>query len=108
MAVLEIEAAVTERGQTTVPSAIRNMLRIGKRGTIVFRALDDGTVIITRKPDGTEDDPVLGRFLTLLETDMAAHPGRLHPVGAEFVEQLTALVDGVAVDLDEPLADDEG
>ena len=107
MSVLEIEAAVTERGQTTVPSAIRNMLRIGKRGTIVFRAMDDGTVVITRKPDGLEADPVLGRFLALLETDMAAHPDHLHPVGAEFVERLTAMVDGVTVDLDEPLADDE-
>lgn len=107
MAAFEIEAAVTERGQTTVPSAIRNMLRIGKRGTIVFRAMDDGTVVITRKAERQEDDPVLGRFLTFMEADMAAHPEHLHPIGAGFVERVSALVDGVAVDLAEPLADDE-
>ncbi len=107
MTVLEIEAAVTERGQTTVPSAIRAMLRIGRRGTIVFRAMDDGTVVIARKPEQQEEDPALGRFLTLLEADMAFHPEHLHPVGAGFVERVSALVDGVAVDLDQPLADDE-
>ena len=81
------------------------MLRIGRRGTIVFRAMDDGTVVISRKAEAREDDPALGGFLTLLEADLAAHPDRLHPISAEFVERIATLVDGVTVDLDEPLTD---
>jgi antitoxin PrlF len=107
-AVAEIESTITERGQTTVPSSVRRFLGVGKPGTLVWRLGSDGSVTVNRKQDATqEDDPVLGRFLALLEGDMAAHPERLHPIGADFVERIAALVDGVEVNLDEPLADDE-
>ena len=36
-AVFEIEATVTERGQTTVPAQVRKMLSIRKTGRVVFR-----------------------------------------------------------------------
>ena len=41
---LEIPATITDRGQTTVPAAIRKMLALGKRDRVVFRGLADGTV----------------------------------------------------------------
>ena len=41
--ILEIPATITERGQTTVPAAIRKMLALGKRDKVVFRGLADGT-----------------------------------------------------------------
>ena len=46
---LEIEATITERGQTTVPAAIRKMLGVQK-GAIVFKGMPDGTVVIEPKP----------------------------------------------------------
>jgi len=76
--VIEIEATVTERGQTTVPAAIRNVLHLGKRDSIVFRGMADGTVTIAKKGADSDEDPLLGRFLTFLAKDMEDPPGG-HP-----------------------------
>ena len=59
------------------------------------------------KIDAPKDNPALKGTLNFLEADIAAHPDHLRPVDAEFVEWIAALVDGVTVDLDQPLADDE-
>ncbi|GAA0587505.1 type II toxin-antitoxin system PrlF family antitoxin [Caenispirillum bisanense] len=110
MTILEVEATVTERGQTTVPAAIRSVLRLGKRDAIVFRALDDGTVVVARKePAPVEEvpDPVLGRFLQLLEDDMAHRPDRLVVADADLGRRLREAVAGVEVDPDAPLPDDD-
>src|ERR1700738_2641820 len=47
--ILEIPATITDRGQTTVPAAIRKMLALGKRDQVVFRGRADGTVVIVKK-----------------------------------------------------------
>lgn len=105
--ILEIPAAITERGQTTVPAAIRKMLKIGKRGRVVFRGLADGTVVIA-KPEGAAetDDPVIGKFLDFLARDMARRPDRIRAMRNGAIAKARALVAGVAVDLDAPLGDD--
>jgi antitoxin PrlF len=107
-AILEIPATITERGQTTVPAAVRKMLGLGKRGRVVFRGLADGTVVIEKaegaKPD---DDPVLAQFLAFLESDMVEHPQAIHAVPRGLIERASALVEGVDVDLDEALPDDK-
>ncbi|MCK1711697.1 MULTISPECIES: type II toxin-antitoxin system PrlF family antitoxin [unclassified Bradyrhizobium] len=104
--ILEIPATITERGQTTVPAAIRKMLALGKRDQVVFRGLADGTVVIAKKvvEDG---DPVIGKFLSFLARDMAKEPSRIRPVPRSLVSRGKDLVKGVKVDLDAPLADDE-
>ncbi len=104
MATLEIEATITERGQTTVPSAIRRVLRVGKPGTIVFKVAEDGLVTLANKEAETRD-PVVQRFLTFLENDLKARPDALRPVTAEWLRDVEELVDGVEVDLDAPLSD---
>lgn len=104
---IEIEATVTERGQTTVPAAIRQMLHLGKRGAIVFRAMPDGTVTIAKKEAQSGDDPVLGQFLDFLARDMAAHPEAIRPVSEDLVSRIGGLIQGVEVDLDTALPDDE-
>ncbi|UFX49439.1 type II toxin-antitoxin system PrlF family antitoxin (plasmid) [Bradyrhizobium sp. 41S5] len=106
--ILEIPATITERGQTTVPAAIRKMLALGKHDQVVFRALADGTVVIAKKVAQVEDgDPVIGKFLSLLARDMANEPSRIRPVPRSLVSRGKDLVKGVKVDLDAPLADDE-
>jgi antitoxin PrlF len=107
--ILEIPATVTERGQTTVPAAIRRMLALGKRDRVVFRGLADGTVVIARKDANAEDrDPIIGKFLAFLARDMAAEPQRIQPISPKLVARGKALVKGVAVDFDALLpADDE-
>ena len=105
-AVLEIEATVTERGQTTVPAAIRRMLRLGKRGSIVFRGLPDGTVVVAAKEGDGASDPVLRTFLDFLARDMQSNPAGLQPANAEIVARARYLTGEVEVDLDAPLKDD--
>ena len=65
--ILEIPAAITARGQTTVPAAIRRMLALGKQDHVVFHGMADGTVVITKKDAGPKDaDPVIEKFLAFL------------------------------------------
>jgi antitoxin PrlF len=104
-AIIEIEATVTERGQTTLPAAIRTMLRLEKRGSIIFHGMDDGTVVITKKITDQED-PVLGRFLAFLASDMASHPEGIRPVTHDVVERIRDLVGDIDIDLDAALPDD--
>ena len=108
--VLEIPATVTERGQTTVPAAIRKMLNLGRRGHVVFKGMADGTVVIAKKEDADalEDaDPVIEKFLTFLAQDMADHPQRIQSFPASLLDRARDLVDSVKVDLDAPLPDDD-
>lgn len=104
-AVLEIEATITERGQTTVPAPIRRMLGLRKRGSVVFRGLEDGSVVIVPKEEG-EGDPVLADFLAFLEGDMAARPEALVPLSWDLLDRTDAVIGDLEVDLDSPLGDD--
>jgi antitoxin PrlF len=106
--ILEITATITERGQTTVPAAIRRMLGLGARDKVVFRGLPDGTVVLEKRVEVEEFDPVLGAFLDFLDRDMAARPHAIKPIDEASVARGRALVEGVHVDLDEALPDDEG
>jgi antitoxin PrlF len=104
---MEIEAAVTDRGQTTIPAAIRKLLQVDRRSSVVFRVTEDGSVMLTAKPASADEaDPVVTSFLTFLEADMTKHPDRLRPVTAEWLHELQDLVVGVEVDLDAPLPEE--
>jgi antitoxin PrlF len=105
--ILEIPATITERGQTTVPAAIRKMLALGKRDRVVFRGLADGTVVLAKKPADEQADPVIGTFLRFLTKDMAAHPARVRAIPSTLVARGAALVEGVEVDLDAALPGDD-
>ncbi|WP_371424970.1 type II toxin-antitoxin system PrlF family antitoxin [Tardiphaga sp.] len=105
--ILEIPATITERGQTTVPAAIRKMLALGKRDRVVFRGLADGTVVLAKKAADEQADPVIGNFLRFLEKDMAAHPARVRAIPSNLLARGAALVKGVEVDLDAALPDDD-
>jgi len=103
---LEIDATVTERGQTTIPSAIRRMLGIGKGDSIVFRGMKDGTIVLARKDDESEHDPALSAFLHLLEADLRLHPEAIAGVDEKMLQKARSLSEGVDVDLDRPLDDE--
>jgi antitoxin PrlF len=106
--ILEIPATITDRGQTTVPAAIRKMLALGKRDQVVFRGLADGTVVIAKKQSSADDgDPVIGTFLAFLARDMANEPARIRPVPKSLVARGKGLVKGVKVDLDTVLPEDD-
>ncbi|RRH87867.1 type II toxin-antitoxin system PrlF family antitoxin [Mesorhizobium tamadayense] len=106
--ILEIPATITERGQTTVPAAIRKMLALGKRDQVVFRGLANGTVVIAKKQSlSDEGDPVIGKFLEFLARDMADQPARIRPVPKSLLKRGKALTKGIEVDLSAALPDDE-
>jgi antitoxin PrlF len=55
----------------------------------------------------TSDDPAVGAFLKFLEKDILEHLDRLQSLTPEWVKSALALIEGVEVNLDEPLADDD-
>ena len=105
-ALLEIEATITDRGQTTVPSAIRKALGVGRNDKIVFRQMDDGSVVIAPvSAERESDDPVITNFLAFLERDMSGRPAAMVPLTGALLDRGKALVEDVEVDLDAPLED---
>ena len=108
MVVLEAEATLTDRYQTTVPAPVRRALRLKRHDKIVYKVGDDGKVFLERVGAEEKEDPVLGEFLNFLARDIAAGRGAVRPVTPELVKRINALVGDVTVDLDASLsADDE-
>lgn len=106
-ATLEIDSTLTDRYQTTVPESVRRALKLRKRDKIHYSILSDGTVLLTRTGEQS-DDPVLGQFITFLARDMTNNPQRIQALDAGLVNRIQSLVGDVALDLDVPLsAEDE-
>ena len=104
----EVVSALTDRYQTTVPQPVRRALGLRKRDRIRYAFRANGEVVLQRvSPDPVEEDPALAPFLALLERDIASHPERLQPIGADLVQRLQDLVGAIEVNLDEALPDDE-
>lgn len=76
----EAESRLTDRYQTTVPESVRRALGLGKRDTLVYTLLDDGSVQLSR----ANDDPALAPFLALLTEDIARHPENLQAIPIPF------------------------
>ena len=107
MALLEIESALTDRYQTTVPDAVRRALKLGKRDRIVYRLLDDGTVVLGRKSTVEDRDPVMDRFLAFLARDIESHPEHVRSIDAGLLDRIRPLIADVDLDLDAPLVPDD-
>ena len=100
--ILERDAKVTEKGQTTVPKPVRDALRIRPGDHIRYR-VDGDRVTLHRVADQDEDDPVLEAFLTLLARDMSRHPQNLTALTPDLAGRIAGLVDGIAFDPDEDI-----
>ena len=104
----EVESALTDRYQTTVPQPVRRALGLSKRDRICYAIRANGEVVLQRLcPEPVEDDPALAPFLALLQQDIAAHPERLLPITANLAGRLQELVGGIEVNLDAPLSHDD-
>ena len=107
-AFFEADSTLTDRYQTTVPEAVRQFLRLGKRDKLHYTIRANGEVVLTRATSAEGDDPALGAFLDFLAADITRHPERLQAIDASLVARIQSLTEGVEVDLDAPLsADDE-
>lgn len=104
----EVESALTERYQTTVPQPVRQALGLHKRDRIRYTLRANGEVVLQRvNPEPAGEDPALAPFLALLAQNIASHPERLQPVTADLASRLQDLIAGIEVDLDAPLSDDD-
>ena len=99
-------STLTDRYQTTVPDPIRKLLGLSKRDRICYTIEADGKVTISRAQE-PENDPILGQFLNFIAKDIAQNPQQIKAISPDLVERIRVLVDGVDVDLDAPLADED-
>ena len=66
-------ATLTSKGQITLPKPIRQVLGVGYGGKVAF-ALQGNKVVVSRVDESevAHEDPAIGSFLSLLESDIRA------------------------------------
>ncbi|MEQ3778318.1 MAG: type II toxin-antitoxin system PrlF family antitoxin [Alcanivorax sp.] len=106
MATLEVESKLTDRYQTTVPETVRRALKLNKRDKIHYVIRQNGEVVLTRATN-EGDDPALGSFLDFLARDIAEHPEHIQAVEGALIQRIQSLTEGIEVDLDVPLQEDD-
>jgi antitoxin PrlF len=91
-------ATLTSKGQITLPKPIRQALGVDYGGKVAFD-LRGSQVIVTRVEDSVHEDPAIGRFLALLETDIR-NGQHLSSLPDDLVQAMLAtLTQSVDVDL---------
>jgi antitoxin PrlF len=100
------ESTLTDRYQTTVPEPVRKALGLNKRDKICYTIQSDGQVLISRV-NHTEQDPILEKFLDFLAQNMEKEPHHLQTINSDFVNRVQSFVEGIKVDLDAPLLDED-
>ena len=104
---LEVESALTDRYQTTVPETVRRALRLNKRDKIQYIIRPGGEVVLMRATEGDHDDPVLNQLLDFLAQDIAANPERQQTVSDSLAHRLESLVGSIDVDLNAPQSEND-
>jgi len=99
--VLERTSTLTEKGQTTVPKAVRETLGLRTGDQIAFQIDDRGAVSLSRIG---EDESAIDAFLAFISNDIKARPANVRLMDAEREARIEELVAHVAVDLDEDLS----
>jgi antitoxin PrlF len=64
-------ATLTSKGQITLPKSIRQALGVDTGGKLAF-VLRGSQVVVSRAEEPVHEDPAIGKFLALLEQDMAS------------------------------------
>lgn len=101
-----IESTLTDKYQTSVPSAVRKALQLSKKDKIKYVIQDNGIVYI-QKVAKEESDPVISAFLSFLDRDLQANPQHIQTASLEQTQRAIALVGGdLDIDLDTPLLDE--
>jgi antitoxin PrlF len=71
-------------------------------GEVQATILAEGQVLLsakgTRKVRAESLDPVMASFLGFLEEQMREHPDRIRPLDARLLDEISALVKGVAAE----------
>ncbi|MET3613318.1 antitoxin PrlF [Rhizobium aquaticum] len=105
-ALLKKISAITEKGQVTIPKAVREALGVEYGGRVAFYVNEDRTVSIRREKEEGEDDPLISRFLNFLAEDMAQHPDRIQKFPPALVERMVTATEGMQIDPEAPIDGD--
>ena len=100
----EVTSKITDKGQTTVPKAVRQALGVSEGDRIAFKVAPSGVSI--RRADGVQEDPAIGAFLSFIERDIENSPQSLKPLSTDWHKHIASLVAGIPVDLDAPIEGD--
>ena len=103
---LQTESTLTDRYQTTVPNIVRKALHLGKKDKIRFTVEPNGSVTLSRA-EPSEDDPALNSFLAFLGNDIEQHPENIQALSPAMQASIQSLVEGVEIDLNAPLDEDD-
>lgn len=106
-AVIKAESTLTDRYQTTVPDLVRRALGLEKRDRINYRIQPDGTVLLARAEPKDQDDPVLTKFLGFIADDIEKRPQAVRAIGRDWLQGMQSLVEGVEIDLDTKLSEED-
>ncbi len=101
MAALQEFATITAKGQTTVPKAIRQALGVASGDRIAFRVDESGVSV--HRVEANEADPAMESFLTFLARDIERHPQAVQSLSPALRDRLSALTQGMEVDLDQDI-----
>ncbi len=102
-ATIEKTCAVTRKGQTTLPLAVRQLLGVPEGGHIVVRA--EGRRVTIEPVEAEHNDPAIGAFLHLIANGIAS--GRnVDTLPDDLLQSLQHALKDVEVDLDEPIEGD--
>lgn len=92
-------ATVTSKGQITLPKPIRQALGIDVGGKVAFD-LRGSEVVVTKADSEEHEDPAIGAFLSLLESDIKSG-GHLTSLPDDLAQAMLAnLHHAVALDED--------
>ncbi|WP_075278438.1 type II toxin-antitoxin system PrlF family antitoxin [Pectobacterium brasiliense] len=104
---LRADSRLTARSQTTIPSSVRDAMNLQPGEYIHYSVLPGGQVLISRREEAIDDDPVIHHFLHFLAEDMQRHPENIKPFDQSLMSRASVLTAGMDIDLDAPLTDDE-
>ena len=100
----KLTSTLTDRYQTTIPREVRSFLNLDKGAQIQYVIDPTGKVYLqTEQENELNEDPVLYSFLQFIEKDMRKNPKRIQPLSKEMMNKVQELVEGIDVDLDQPL-----
>jgi antitoxin PrlF len=97
-----VTSKVTERSQTTLPSAVRTVLGL-QPGERLGYVIDGNEIRLVNASTLEHEDPVLEKFLTFLGRDLAKRPDRVSAFPASLLERARAITSGVTIDHQAPL-----
>lgn len=98
---LEEISTITAKGQTTIPKLVRTALGVDYGGKIAFRIDERGVSV--HRADIDNEDPVIEKFLVFLANDIARKPEAVTALSRALMDRISALTDGIEVDLDAPI-----